>query len=74
MEQIINFVSEYLKHNDVRVEKNTPLKEQLSSLDIVEFACAVEEEYGILIPDEDINQFGSTIEQIVEYISEALCL
>ena len=41
----------------------------MSSLDIVELACTIEEEYKIIIPDEDIKIFGGNIEQIIEYLT-----
>lgn len=39
------------------------------SLDIVEFIMALEEEYGLEIPDEDVEKIV-TVNDIVEYISE----
>ena len=39
------------------------------SLDIVEFIMALEEEFGIEIPDEDVEKIV-TVKDVVEYISE----
>ena len=41
------------------------------SLDIVEFIMAVEEEFGIEIPDEDAEKI-STVRDAVEYIQDAI--
>ena len=39
------------------------------SLDIVEFIMALEEEFGLEIPDEDVEKIA-TVKDVVEYISE----
>ena len=39
------------------------------SLDIVEFIMALEEEFGLEIPDEDVEKIV-TVKDVVEYISE----
>lgn len=39
------------------------------SLDVIEMLMTLEEEYGVTIPDEKINQI-KTVKQIVELIEE----
>ena len=39
------------------------------SLEIVEFIMALEEEFGLEIPDEDVEKIV-TVKDVVEYISE----
>ena len=42
------------------------------SIDAVEIAMAVEDEFQIAIPDEDIESLGGTVEEVCAYIDKKL--
>ncbi len=44
---------------------------ELDSLDAVEIVMALEDEYGLELPDEDIEKF-KTVGDIVEYVEKLL--
>ncbi len=55
--------------NTIKPESNIIEDLGADSLDVIEMLMTLEEEYGITIPDEKINQI-KTIGQIVELIEE----
>lgn len=50
---------------------NIPLRDFVSSLDIVELICALEERYSLSIPEEDTYIFGENLAIIIEYLEKA---
>ena len=54
---------------NVRMESSFLDDLEADSLDIVEFIMALEEEFGLEIPDEDVEKIV-TVKDVVEYISE----
>jgi len=55
--------------NEVNAEASFTNDLGADSLDIVEFIMALEEEFGLEIPDEDVEKIV-TVKDVVEYISE----
>ena len=58
-----------VSESDVTMESSFIDDLGADSLDIVEFIMALEEEFGIEIPDEDVEKIV-TVKDVVEYISE----
>ena len=58
-----------IDESSVRMESSFLDDLGADSLDIVEFIMALEEEFGIEIPDEDVEKIV-TVKDVVEYISE----
>lgn len=71
IERVKELVSEQLgiDKNTVTAESNIIEDLGADSLDVIEMLMTLEEEFGITIPDEKINQI-KTIQQIVDLIEE----
>ncbi|MBQ8844582.1 MAG: acyl carrier protein [Clostridia bacterium] len=69
-EKIKNFIGEQLGINPSEISDDANIVEDLGadSLDIAELLMTLEDEYGILIPEEKINDM-KTISKIEEIIS-----
>ncbi|EGC37014.1 hypothetical protein DICPUDRAFT_91715 [Dictyostelium purpureum] len=64
-DRVINIISNYDKTQGKTVTPTTTFKELgLDSLDAADILVAVEEEFGIEIPDEDADRIASTAETI----------
>ena len=70
-EKVKDIIIEQLQVDESEVTMDTNLMKDLSadSLDAVEIIMAIEDEYGIEIPDEDVMNF-KTVNDIVNYIEE----
>lgn len=68
-ERVVEIVKEQLNLEDVEITMETSFKEDLEvdSLDLFELVMALEEEYDIEIPSEDLEQI-TTVGAIVEYL------
>ena len=68
---IYKIIVQTLEINQANIESKHDLVKDLGadSLNIVEIIMAIEEEYEIEIPDEDVDQ-GTTIGSIQEYIEQ----
>lgn len=69
-EKVVSIIREQLGvEDDVEVTKNTSMMKDLEadSLDAVEVMMALEDEFGLEIPDEEAEKF-SNIGDIVSYI------
>ena len=68
-EKVKSFVVEQLSVDPDQVEMDTNLMKDLEadSLDAVEIILAVEDEYGLDIPDETAEKF-ETVRDLVEYV------
>lgn len=66
--EIIDFLSSL---GYTKVDPNTNLRDFVSSLDIVELICNLEENHDIIIPEEDTHIFGQNVLSIIDYIKEA---
>ena len=70
-DEIKDIIIEQLQVDESEVTMDTNLMKDLSadSLDAVEIIMAIEEEYGIEIPDEDAETF-QTVGDLVRYVEE----
>ena len=70
-EKIREIVVEQLQVDESAVQMETSLMKDLEadSLDAVEIIMGIESEFGIEIPDEDVESFKS-ISDIVKYVDE----
>ncbi len=70
-EKVKKIIADTLSKNEGEIALDASLTEDLGadSLEIVELAMAMEEEFSIEIPDEDIEKI-STVKDIVDYIAE----
>lgn len=69
LENIADIIANQLGCDKDAVTGDSLLSEDLSadSLDLVEILMAVEEQYGVTVPDEDIPNF-KTVMDIVSYV------
>ena len=70
-EKVKSVIVEQLGIDEANVRMESSFLDDLGadSLDIVEFIMALEEEFGLEIPDEDVEKIV-TVKDVVEYISE----
>ena len=68
-EKVADLVAEQLGIDKAKITENANIIEDLGadSLDVIEMLMTLEDEFGITIPDEKINQI-KTVGQIVELI------
>ena len=71
MEKLIDIIAEQLHVDKSEVNAASDFKADLhaDSLDLFELVMALEEEYGVEIPTEDLEQI-TTIGDVVKYIEE----
>jgi acyl carrier protein len=71
LERLKEIISEQLEVDADSVTPETKLGEDLNadSLDIVEMLMALEDEFGVDIPDEEIEKM-KTVGDVVNYIQE----
>ena len=69
LEQIIEIISKQLKADIDQITPETNIMEDLGadSLDIVELLMAIEEDFSVTVPDEDVQGL-KTVKDIVDYI------
>ena len=69
LEKLIEIVEEQLNVEGKEITEKTNFKEDLGvdSLDLFELVMALEEEYGVEIPSEDLENMA-TVGDIVEYL------
>ncbi len=72
-EKVQELLAEQLNCDPDEIQMDSELKEELGadSLDAVELAMALEEEYDIEMQDEDLDRF-KTVGDIVEFLQEKL--
>ena len=70
-DKIKKIIADTLSKNESEIKVEASLTDDLGadSLEIVELAMAMEEEFNIEIPDEDIEKIA-TVKDIVDYIAE----
>ena len=68
-EKIADIVSKQLGADIDNIDDNTNIMDDLGadSLDVVEMMMAIEESFGVSVPDEEIPNL-KTIRDIVEYV------
>lgn len=72
--KVVNIIAEQLGVDDVdSITMETSIMKDLEadSLDAVEIMMALEDEFGITVPDEDAEKFKN-IGDIVKYVEEKL--
>lgn len=71
LEKIKEIVAEQLSCDSSEVEMTTNFKDDLGadSLDLFELVMALEEEYGIEIPADDLASIA-TVEDVVNYLKD----
>ena len=71
LETIKKLVAENLGVDEADITEASSIKEDLGadSLDLFELVMALEDEYGIEIPTEDLEQIA-TVGDVMEYINE----
>ena len=70
MDRVIEIIKEQLHVNGMEITENTSFKDDLSadSIDLVELVMAFEDEFGIELSYEDIDQKVKTVGDAVEYL------
>lgn len=68
-ERVVEIVKEQLNLEDASITMETSFKDDLEvdSLDLFELVMALEEEYDVEIPSEDLEQI-TTVGAVVEYL------
>ena len=70
-ERVVELIREQLNMQDVEIRMETSFEKDLEvdSLDLFELVMALEEEYGVEIPSEDLERL-TTVEAVIEYLKE----
>ena len=68
-EKIAEIISKQLKAETEKINPETSIIDDLGadSLDVVELLMAIEENFGVSVPDEDIPNL-KTVQNIVDYV------
>ena len=71
LEKLIEIVAEQLHVEETEVKPETDFKEDLraDSLDLVELVMALEEEYDVEIPTEDLEKL-TTVQAVLDYLKQ----
>ena len=71
LEKLTDIIQEYKGDNSIEVKETTVIKEDLgmTSFDLIQLACAVEDEFDVEIPDRAIKDF-KTIADVITFIEE----
>ena len=72
-ERLANIISTKtkVKKEEIKLDSDFELDLNLDSLDIVEIVMAIEEEFNITIPDDDVQKL-KTVKDAVEYIQNKI--
>ena len=71
LEKLIEIVAKQLHVDDTEVKPETDFKEDLraDSLDLFELVMALEEEYDVEIPTEDLEKL-TTVQAVLDYLKQ----
>lgn len=71
LEKLISIVAEQLHVEETEIKPETNFKADLSadSLDLFELVMALEEEYDVEIPNEDLEKL-MTVQAVIDYLKE----
>lgn len=71
LERVIEIIQEQLNLDGVEITEDSSFKDDLGadSLDLFELVMAFEEEYGVEIPSEDLEQI-TTVGSIIKYMQD----
>ncbi len=69
LERVVEIIKEQLNYEGSDITEETSFKDDLGadSLDLFELVMAFEEEYGVEIPSEDLEQI-TTVGAVIEYM------
>lgn len=69
LERVIEIIQEQLNLDNVEITEESSFKDDLGadSLDLYELVMAFEEEYGVEIPAEDLEQL-TTVGSVIDYM------
>lgn len=69
--KLTDIIREYKGDNSIEVNETTVIKEDLgmTSFDLIQLACAVEDEFDVEIPDRAIKDL-KTIADVISFIEE----
>ncbi|NPV92214.1 MAG: acyl carrier protein [Firmicutes bacterium] len=72
-EKLVKIIADQLDVDPAKITPESHLMEDLKadSMDLVEMIMALEEEFGINIPDEDAEKLG-TVKDVAEYLEKKL--
>ena len=68
-DKVVEIIARQLQIDTDMIDEHTKIMEDLraDSLDVVEMLMAMEDSFGITVPDEDIEELV-TVSDIVEYV------
>ena len=71
LEKLTNIIREHTGDNSIEINEDMDLKADLglNSLDLVNLACVVEDEFDIEVPDRNIKDFR-TVKDVLLFIEE----
>lgn len=71
LEKVVSIIAEQLDIDEDKITPDTSLVDDLNadSLDVVDLVMSLEEEFGLEIPDEEVENI-STVGDIVKYIED----
>ena len=71
LEKVVSIIAEQLDIDADKITPDTSLIDDLNadSLDVVDLVMSLEEEFGLEIPDEEVESI-STVGDIVKYIED----
>lgn len=69
LEKLVAIIEDQLNLEGVEITEETNLKDDLEadSLDLFEVAMAIEEEFGVEIPSEKLEEFV-TVQSVMDYL------
>lgn len=73
-DRVVEILANQLDIDPDMIESNTKIMDDLGadSLDVVEMLMAMEEEFGLSVPDEDIEELV-TVGDVVAYVENNMC-
>ena len=71
LEKVKEIIKEQLNTGDTDITESTSFKDDLGadSLDLFELVMAIEDEFGVEIPSEDLEKL-TTIQSVMDYLKE----
>lgn len=69
LEKLIGIIEEQLNVEGMEITENSSFKEDMEadSLDLFELAMAIEEDFGVEIPSEELENI-TTVGSVIEYL------
>ena len=72
-DKVVEIIANQLQIDEDTIDENTKIMDDLGadSLDVVEMIMAMEESFGISVPDEDIEEL-ITVSDVVAYVEGSM--